>query len=146
MASSSRWYSITCRGRPMFPWPSTGPSDDWLKNNGVRQSEILAWSALYWDGTGNVASASVFTSVVNTSWGITVLDPSILNENNLQAYIVVFRRKGKAYSIWLDGFDEYFLIGRANPVYGKMLPDDSWKDMQCRIADVHKKLLMVFQC
>ena len=128
-----------------FPfWPSTGPVAEWLSWHGVASSEILGWWALYWDGSGNVDQVGVFASV-NTPQATLVSDPETLPPQHMQAYLVPYSRvsRRKLHIIWQDGFDEYYLIGRAEPVTGTLLTAKKWQQMQAKIRSVYDEILEV---
>lgn len=114
-------------------WPSTGPVADWIVEMEVpNEAVILGWAALYWDGSGSVNQADIYSSVP-TAWSVEVADPETLPDSNMQGYLVFFRHWGGCYTIWLDGYDDYYLIGKTNVVTGLMLADAKWGQMQARI-------------
>jgi hypothetical protein len=113
-------------------WPSTGTVSQWMYELDVAPERVLGWAALYWDGSGSVNQAQVYASVA-TPWSTLVADPNTLPETGLQAYLVFWRRWGGMYCSWFDGYDEYYLIGKTNPVLGVLLADQKWNQMQNRI-------------
>lgn len=50
--------------------------------------------------------------------------------DNLQGYLVLFRRYSKNRVLWVDGYDEYALIGREERVKGKQLSDKRYAAVQ----------------
>ena len=85
------------------------------------------WVAIYADELGPIR---VYVSEGD------VLDPPAVPLDNLQGYLVLFRRWSKNRVLWIDGYDEYELIGYDQRRTGKMLTDERFREVQ---ATMHKE-------
>lgn len=105
----------------------------WWHEN-INEDRILGWVALYWDGSGSLNNAQIFSSIP-LPWDFVVHqpDPELLPTTGLQGYLLFWRRWGSMYTYWFDGYDEYWLWGKTDPVLGLLLPDNKWKQMAARI-------------
>ena len=93
---------------------TTGPILDLLYEIDVAPDRILGWCALYWDGQGSINQADIYSSVA-TPWS-TVVDPETLPETNMQGYFLFYRRNSSLFTVMFTGYDEYYLLGKTNPV------------------------------
>ena len=59
-----------------------------------------------------------------------VADPDRMPDEDLQCYLVFYKRHGKTFCIWIDGYDEYAFIDRREEVRGKYLTDERFKEVQ----------------
>jgi hypothetical protein len=111
---------------------STGTVAEWMAELRVDPSDVIAWAAIYFDGTGQ---PDLYSSV-DTQWTTLVTDPETLPEQYMQIYLVFHKRPAEdadtVYVEWIDGHDEFYLIGKANPVTGHLLNTPKWSNMQDR--------------
>jgi hypothetical protein len=95
----------------------TGTVDEYLHEVGM--DRVMGWVAVYAQEVGDL---DVF-------WSYDA-EPNDLPDDNLQAYLVFYKRHSKVYTIWIDGYDEYSLIGKDKIVKGKMLSDKRFVEVQ----------------
>jgi hypothetical protein len=102
---------------------STGHPSSWLHG----ADPVLGWAAIYWVGDGPVR---VYTSIPVDSLGSLrfLYEPvaTRLPNNGLQEYYCFHRQDRHLYTIDLNGYDVYYLLGRDDPVYGFYLSDTDW--------------------
>ncbi len=75
---------------------------------------VIGWAAVYATETGRIR---VYRSYETA-------DVNELPNTDLQGYLVFYWRHNKVYTIWIDGHDEYALIGKRNRVTGLELSHD----------------------
>ncbi len=93
-----------------------GEVEEYMRH--VGWDRYRGWIAIYAKETGKI---SVYESGSGKS-------PKI-SQSNLQTYFVLYRRWAKNRVMWIDGYDEYALIGYDKRVKGKMLSDERFADV-----------------
>ena len=89
----------------------TGEVDEYLYRVGI--DRVIGWVAIYARETGDIVVYNSRTT-----------DPNDLPDVNLQCYQVYYRRHSKVFTIWIDGYDEYALIGKRTRVHGLLLSSE----------------------
>jgi hypothetical protein len=98
---------------------------------------LLGWAAVYWTGAGDpTVYASIATGYESSPAGRWLYepDPEDLPSQALQHYFAFYRSERHLYSIHHNGYDEYHLIGRDEPVEGYYLSDADWVSV-CGFCD-----------
>ena len=95
----------------------TGEVEEYMREIGW--DRYRGWVAVYAKEGGRI---KVYRSGLGDFTGV----PS----KNLQGYLVLFRRYSKNRVLWVDGYDEYALIGREERVKGKQLSDKRYAAVQ----------------
>ena len=93
---------------------TSGTVDQWpdVRNGQLAEDRLLGWIALYWNGSGGLNSADIYASIP-LPWDFVVHepDPENLPLVDLQVYLLFFVRHGQMYTVWMDGWDEFWLWG-----------------------------------
>lgn len=98
---------------------------------GVQLHEWVGWAALFWDGSGSVNSAAVYTSHP-TAWSTHLANIDDLPTANFQAFLMLYRRDRHLYTVLIDGYDTVRLPGKTAPLIGLMLSEQKWAQLQQR--------------
>jgi hypothetical protein len=115
---------------------SSGTVAEWSYGR-IAVDRVLGWAALYWDGSGGVNTADLYTSIpVNWAGAIHTPDPNDLPLDDLQIYLLFWRRNSSMFCEWMDGWDEFWLWGKDDMVLGTMLSDNKWSQVQSRARNV----------
>lgn len=96
----------------------TGEVNEYMREIGM--DRLRGWVAIYAQETGRILTYSSLRGVA----------PESLPTENLQGYLVFWKRWGHIYTTWVDGYDEYALIGKGERVLGKYLSDARFKEVQ----------------
>ena len=114
--------------------PETTPTVAEWSHGDIAEDRILGWIALYWDGSGSINQADVYSSIP-LPWNFVTHqpDPELLPTEHLQGYMLFWRRYAHMYCTWFDSYDEYWLWGKSEMVTGTLIPDNKWSAVQNRL-------------